>query len=67
MLKNRNNALSLSMINIWGTLLIGGEVFRIFFSVVNLGEQDVYFYQKKDFNISFSSDWLSGLRFCDTG
>ena len=45
-LKNRNNALSLSMINIWGTLLIGGEVFRIFFSAVNFGEQDVYFYQK---------------------
>ena len=45
-LKNRNNALSLSMINIWGTLLIGGEVFRIFFSTVNFGEQDVYFYQK---------------------
>lgn len=45
-LKNRNNALSLSMINIWGTLLIGGEVFRIFFSAVNFGKQDVYFYQK---------------------
>ena len=45
-LKNRNNALSLSMINIWGTLLIGGEVFRIFFSSINFGEQDVYFYQK---------------------
>lgn len=45
-LKNRNNALSLSMINIWGTLLIGGEAFRIFFSAVNFGEQDVYFYQK---------------------
>ena len=45
-LKNRNNALSLSMINIWGTFLIGGEIFRIFFSVVNFGEQDVYFYQK---------------------
>ena len=42
----RNNALSLSMINIWGTLLIGGEVFRIFFSAVNFGKQDVYFYQK---------------------
>ena len=34
------------MINIWGTLLIGGEVFRIFFSSINFGEQDVYFYQK---------------------
>ncbi len=45
-LKNRNNALSLSMINIWGTLLIGGEAFRIFFSAVNFGKQDVYFYQK---------------------
>lgn len=45
-LKNRNNALSLSMTNIWGTLLIGGEVFRIFFSAVNFGKQDVYFYQK---------------------
>ena len=45
-LKNRNNALSLSMINIWGTLLIGGEVFRIFFSAVNFGEKDIYFYQK---------------------
>ncbi len=45
-LKNRNNAFSLSMINIWGTLLIGGEAFRIFFSAVNFGKQDVYFYQK---------------------
>lgn len=45
-LKNRNNALSLSTINIWGTLLIGGEVFRIFFSAVNFGKQAVYFYQK---------------------
>lgn len=45
-LKNRNNALSLSLINIWRTLLIGGEVFRIFFSAVNFGEQDIYFYQK---------------------
>ena len=45
-LKDRNNALSLSMINIWGALLIGGEVFRLFFSVVNWGEQNVYFYQK---------------------
>jgi len=45
-LKNRNNVLSLSLINIWGTLLIGGEIFRIFISIVNVREQNVYFYQK---------------------
>ena len=45
-LKRRNNDLSLSLINIWGILLIGGEAFRMFFSILNYEEQNVYFYQK---------------------
>lgn len=45
-LKKQNNDLSLSLINIWGTLLIGGEVFRMLFAVLNDQEQNVYFYQK---------------------
>lgn len=45
-LKKRNNDLSLSLIHIWGALLIGGEIFRIFFSILNSNEQNVYFYQK---------------------
>ena len=64
-LKNRNNALSLSMINIWGTLLIGGEAFRIFFSAVNFGKQDVYFYQK---TLTFLFPVIGCLVLvCDTG
>lgn len=45
-LKKQKNDLSLSLINIWGTLLIGGEVFRMLFAILNDQEQSVYFYQK---------------------
>lgn len=45
-LKIRKNDLSLSLINIWGALLIGGKAMRIFFSMADYGEQGVYFYQK---------------------
>ncbi|MCM1234271.1 MAG: hypothetical protein NC489_29555, partial [Ruminococcus flavefaciens] len=45
-LKRRNNALSLSLINIWGALLIGGELFRVCLAVVNFEAQESYFYQK---------------------
>lgn len=45
-LKQWNNRLSLGLINLWGVLLIGGEAFRIFFSILYHGEQSVYFYQK---------------------
>ncbi|MDE6620295.1 MAG: hypothetical protein K2K74_07385, partial [Lachnospiraceae bacterium] len=45
-MKKRNNHLSVSLINIWGMLLIGGEVFRIFFSSAYFQEQNVHFYQK---------------------
>ncbi|MCM1181781.1 MAG: hypothetical protein NC337_00205 [Roseburia sp.] len=45
-LKRRNNDLSLSLINIWGVLLIGGEAFRMLFSILNFEQRDVYFYQR---------------------
>lgn len=45
-LKNWNNHLSVSLINIWGVLLIGGEIFRLFFASSYFGEQDVYFFQR---------------------
>ena len=45
-MKERNNHLSMSLINIWGILLIGGEIFRLFFSSTYFQEQNVHFYQK---------------------
>ncbi|MDE6220905.1 MAG: hypothetical protein K2G51_10850 [Lachnospiraceae bacterium] len=45
-MKKCNNHLSESLINIWGILLIGGEVFRLFFSSAYFQEQNVHFYQK---------------------
>ena len=45
-LKNWNNHLSVSLINIWGVLLIGGEIFRLFFESSFFGEQDVYFFMR---------------------
>ncbi|MDE7205080.1 MAG: hypothetical protein K2O91_24980 [Lachnospiraceae bacterium] len=45
-MKKWNNHLSMSLINIWGVLLIGGEVFRLFFSSTYFQEQNVHFYQK---------------------
>ena len=34
-LKQFKNELSMSLINIWGMLLVGGELFRIFFNIVS--------------------------------
>ena len=45
-MKKWNNHLSMSLINIWGILLIGGEAFRLFFSSTYFQEQNVHFYQR---------------------
>lgn len=45
-MKPWNNHLSVSLINIWGILLIGGEMFRLFFSSTYFQESNVHFYQK---------------------
>lgn len=39
-LKQFRNELSMSLINIWGMLLVGGEVFRIFFNMASYGKAD---------------------------
>ncbi len=37
-LKQFENELSISLINIWGMLLVGGEAFRIFFHIASYGK-----------------------------
>lgn len=38
-LKQFKNELSMSLINIWGLLLVGGELFRIFFHILAMERQ----------------------------
>lgn len=65
-LKNRNNALSLSTINIWGDAPDWRRGFPHILFGCKFWETGCLFLSK-DFNIPFSSDRLFSLRFCDTG